>query len=108
MCVLTYFAVPSAPYIDSTPTVTATTVTITGSVPSDSVVTGFSVQWQRDTSRGCSNEDEGSIVTTGSFTSYTITGLEEGNRYTITVTLYNDAGSGPVKNSVTRAHVHHS
>ena len=64
------------------------------------MVTGFLVQWQRDTSRGCSNEDEGSIVTTGSFTSYTITGLEEGNRYTITVTLYNDAGSGPVKNSL--------
>ena len=108
MCVLTYFAVPSAPYIDSTPTVTATTVTITGSVPSDSVVTGFLVQWQRDTSHGCSNEDEGSILTTGSFTSYAITGLEEGNKYTITVTLYNEAGSGLVKNFVTRVRAHHS
>ena len=65
------------------------------------MVTGFSVQWQRDTSRGCSNEDEGSITTTGSFTSYTITGLEEGNRYTISVKLFNDAGRGPVSNSVT-------
>ncbi|CAI8031727.1 Receptor-type tyrosine-protein phosphatase F, partial [Geodia barretti] len=99
--VVTVSLVPSAPFIDSTPTVSATTVTITGSVPRDSVVTGFLVQWQRDTSGGCTNEDEGSINATGSFTSYTITGLEEGNRYTITVKLYNDAGRGPVSNSVT-------
>ncbi|CAI8006849.1 hypothetical protein GBAR_LOCUS4932, partial [Geodia barretti] len=42
--------VPSAPVLDSTPTVTTTTITISGSVPSGSVVTGYVVQWQRDTS----------------------------------------------------------
>ena len=36
-----------------------------------------------------------------SFTSYRITGLEPGNRYTINVTAFNVAGNGPVSNSIT-------
>ena len=35
------------------------------------------------------------------FTTYRITGLEPGNRYTINVTASNAAGSGPVSNSIT-------
>ena len=95
------FTVPPAPVLSKTPTVTATTITFTGSVPSGSVVTGFVVEWQRDTSVGCSDEDEGSITVNGAFTSYIITGLEPGNMYTITVTVSNSAGSSGVSNTVT-------
>ena len=92
--------VPPAPSLASTPTVTATTITISGSVPDDgSVVTGFVVTWQRDVSVGCS--DNGSITETGRFTSYTLTGLEPGDRYNITVAASNTAGSGPLSNAVT-------
>ena len=94
--------VPSAPSLASTPTVTAITITVSGSVTDDgSVVTGFVVNWQRDMSVGCSDVDNGSISETGSFTSYTLTGLEPGNRYNITVAASNTAGSGPLSNTVT-------
>ena len=95
--------VPSAPVLDSTPTVTTDTITISGSVPSGSVVTSYVVQWQRDTSLVCPDlRDDGSItVASSSFTGHTITGLEPGNRYTITVTVSNGAGSGPVSDAVT-------
>ena len=91
--------VPSAPSLASKPTVTATTITTSGSVPDDgSVMTGFVITWQRDMSV---DVDNGSITETGSFTSYTLTGLEPGNRYNITVAASNTAGSGPVSNAVT-------
>ena len=84
------------------PTVTATTITISGSVPSGTVVNRFDVEWQRNTSVGCSDKDHGSITnTTNSFTRHALTELEPGNRYTITVTVSNGAGSSPVSNSVT-------
>ena len=63
-------------------------------------MTGFEVEWQRDTSVGCSDEDDRTIPVTGDFTSYTITGLEPANRYTITVTVSNSAGTAPVSNTV--------
>ena len=86
-------SVPSAAVLDDPTTVTATFIRITGSVSSGSVVTGFVVEWQRDTSVGCSDEDERTISENGDFTSYTIMGLEPGNRYTITVTVSNSAGN---------------
>ena len=49
------------------PSATSTTITISGSVPDDSVVTKFMVQWHRDTSVGCSDEDEDSVTEDGDF-----------------------------------------
>ena len=94
-------SVPSAAVLDDPTTVTATFIRITGSDPSGSVVTGFVVEWQRDTSVGCFDVNERTISESGDFTSYTITELEPGNRYTITVTVSNSAGTAPVSNTVT-------
>ena len=52
--------------------------------------------WQRDTSVGCSDEDEGSATITDSSTSYEIMGLEEDSSYSLTVTAANVAGSSAV------------
>ena len=49
------------------------------------------MEWQRDTSVGCSDEDQDSTTITD--TSYTISGLEEDSRYTITVTASTVGGS---------------
>ena len=97
---LCFLSVPSAPVLDDPTTVTATFIRITGSV-SGSVVTGFVVEWQRDTTVGCSNVNERTISENGAFIIYTITGLEPGNRYTITVTVSNSAGTAPVSSPVT-------
>ena len=94
-------SVPSAAVLDDPTIVTATFITITGSVSSGSVVTRFVVEWQRDTSVGCSDEDQDTISVTEAFTSYTITGLEPGNTYAITVTVSNSAGTAPVSSPVT-------
>ena len=51
------------------------------------------MMWARDTSGECSDEDEGSNTITHSFTSYTMSRLEENSSYTITVTANNVAGS---------------
>ena len=80
----------------------ATTITISGSVSSGTRVNGFYVEWQRDTSVGCSYSNMRRLIVNRGFTgSYTILGLEPGNRYTINVTVFNGAGSSPVSNSVT-------
>ena len=93
---------PSAAELSGITLPSSTAITITGSVPSGSVVTGFEVRWQRDTSVGCSDEDEDTISETGVFpNSYQISGLEPGNLYTITVTVSNAAGNAPVSNFVT-------
>ena len=61
-------SVPSAAVLDEPTSVTATFIRITGSVPG-SVVTGFVVEWQRDTSVGCSDVNERTISVNGAFTS---------------------------------------
>ena len=79
---------------------TATTISLSWSVPSGSVVDSYEVVWERKTSGECPDEDEGSATITDGSTSYTITGLEEDSSYTITVTATNAAGSAasdPVK-----------
>ena len=98
---LRFSTVPSAPVVNTSPTVTSIAITITGSVPSGSVVTGLVIQWQRDTSVGCSYTNMSSVTVIGnSFTGHTVGGLGPGNRYTITVTAFNAAGSGPVSNAI--------
>ena len=67
---------------------TATSITLSGGVPSDSVADSYEVMWERDTSIGCSDEDEGSATSIGE-----ITDLQEDSSYTITVTASNSAGS---------------
>ena len=67
---------------------TATSITLSGGVPSDSEADSYEVMWQRNTSIGCSDEDEGSATSIGE-----ITGLQEDSSYTITVTASNSAGS---------------
>ena len=66
-------------------------------------MTGFVVHWQRDTLiLGCSNRNESSFTVYQGFSgSFTIPGLEPGNRYTITATVSNAAGRAPVSNAVT-------
>ena len=84
-------AVPGQPSV--TVSSTATTISLSWSIPSGSVVDSYEVVWERDTSGECPDEDEGSATITDSSTSYTITGLEEDSSYTITVTATNAAGS---------------
>ena len=65
------------------------------------MVTGFVVHWQRDMGLGCSDKDQATIIVSDDSISYEITGLEEGNRYTITVNASNTAGNGSASNVVT-------
>ena len=51
------------------------------------------VNWKRDTSDECSDEDVGNTTVTDGSTNYSIDNLEEGSSYTITVTATNAAGS---------------
>ena len=83
-------------------TTTATTISLSWSVPSGSVVTSYVVMWQRDTSM-CPGDDEGSmsVTTTDISTSHTITVQQEDSDYVITVTAVNAAGSSAPSNDVT-------
>ena len=93
---------PSAAVLSGVTSVTSTTITITGSVPSGTVMTRYKIKWQRDTSVGCSDKDQrAAYFNTAFYVNLIATGLEPGNRYTITVTLYNAAGTAPASNSVT-------
>ena len=85
--VLPPYPVPDPPVISVVST-TATSITLSGGVPSDSVADSYEVMWERDISIGCSDEDEGSATSIGE-----ITGLHEDSSYTITVTASNSAGS---------------
>ena len=81
------YTVPDPPVItvDST---TATTITISGGVPSDSVADSYEVIWVRDVTVGCSNEDEGMTTSVSE-----IANLQEDSNYTVTVTAFNSAGN---------------
>ena len=74
---------------------TATSITISGGVPSGSVTNSYEVMWATTNIGGCSGDsDTGSTtINSGSITSYEIMGLEEDSRYSITVTASNSAGN---------------
>ena len=79
---------PGQPSVSAVTSITATSISLSWSVPSGSVVTSSEVMW-REASSGTSEGTSGSL--TG--TSYTIDQLESTTDYTITVTVSNTAGS---------------
>ena len=81
-------------------TTTATSISLSWSVPTGSVVTQYLVEWQRDTSAGCTDEDQANTTITDGSVSYDIPELEENSRYIVTVTASNSAGSSGASNSV--------
>ena len=94
-------AVPGQPTVSLVST-TATTISLSWSDPRGSVVTEYLIEWQRDTSVGCSDEDQDITTITDGSSSYTISGLEEDSSYIINnITASNTAGSGCVSNSMT-------
>ena len=96
-----YCTVPGQVMLNEVSTTTATSISLSWSVPTGSVVTQYLVEWQRDTSVGCTDEDQGNTtITDGSTVSYDIPELEENSRYIVTVTASNSAGSSGASNSV--------
>ena len=81
------YTVPDPPVITVNST-TATSIIISGGVPSDSVADSYEVIWVRDITVGCSNEDGGMATSVGE-----IMNLQEDSNYTITVTAFNSAGN---------------
>ena len=76
---------------------TATTISLSWSVPNGSVVASYEVMWQRSSSAESSNStDDSGVGTSGEITdgstSYTIVGLEVATNYSITVRVSNAAG----------------
>ena len=51
------------------------------------------LMWEKDTSGECPDVHKNSTTITNASTSYTITGLEKGSNYTITVTAINAAAN---------------
>ena len=77
---------------------TATSISLSWSVPSGSLVDSYEVMWDRVTCPD--DEDEGSTTIIDGSTSHTIMALEDGSSYTITVTASNAIGSGTVSDPV--------
>ena len=95
-------AVPGQVMLNEVSTTTVTSISLSWSVPTGSVVTQYLVEWQRDTSVGCTDEDQSNTtITDGSTVSYDIPELEENSRYMMTVTVSNSAGSNGASNSGT-------
>ena len=72
---------------------TATTISLSWSVPSGSVVDTIVLGWQRNTAVGCPDTNQGITTLTDSSANHVITGLEEDSSYSITVRAVNAAGS---------------
>ena len=71
----------------SVTSIAATSISLSWSVPSDSVVTSYEVMW-RETDSGSTEMTSGSLTDT----SYTIEQLDSTTIYTVTVTATNQAG----------------
>ena len=84
---------PGQPTVNVT-SITSTSISLSWSLPSDSVVTSYEVMW-RALSSGDEANDDGRSGTSGSITStsYTIQELESNIVYSVTVTVTNAAGS---------------
>ena len=97
------YTVPDPPVINVDST-TATSITISGGVPSDSVADSYVVMWETNDVGGCSGDSDmdSTTINSGSITSYEITELEEDSTYVITVTASNPAGSSTFGGPVTR------
>ena len=79
---------PDQPSVSAVTSITATSISLSWSVPSGSVVTSSEVMW-REASSGTSEGTSGSLTDT----SYTIDQLESTTDYNVTVTVSNTAGS---------------
>ena len=79
---------PGQPSVSAVTSITATSISLSWSVPSGSVVTSSEVMW-REASSGTSEGTSGRLTDT----SYTINQLKMATKYTITVTVSNTAGS---------------
>ena len=79
---------PGQPSVSAVTSITATSISLSWSVPSGSVVTSSEVMW-REASSGTSEGTSGSLTDT----SYTIDQLESNTDYNVTVTVSNTAGS---------------
>ena len=74
--------VPGQVMLNEVSTTTATSISLSWSVSTDSVVTQYLVEWQRDISVGCTDEDQANTtITDGSTVSYDIPELEENSQY---------------------------
>ena len=93
ICLFPSVPLPVEPIV-SLGTITATSISLSWSVPRDQMVTTSEVMWQTSSNGGptarAESEGTSSIITD---TSYTIVDLESSTTYIITVTVTNAAGS---------------
>ena len=90
--ILSVSVVPGQPVvvIEST---SATSISLSWSLPAGSVVTRYEVRWESESVGECADENRGNTtITDGSTTSYDIVELEEANVYRVSVTAFNAAG----------------
>ena len=77
---------------------TATTISLSWT-SAGSEVDSYELNWERDTSLQCPEENKGNATVSGSITNYNLTALKGNSSYIINITATNAAGnasSGPV------------
>ena len=72
--------------------ITATSISLSWTTGGSEGVS-YTVDWQRDTSGGCSDEDQGNSTITDGSTNYDIVNLEEDSSYSIEVMASNTLGN---------------
>ena len=97
-CISCYSVVPSSPAVIVNST-SATSISFSWSVPSDSLVTSYTVMWERDVRVDCPVNVTG-LATQIIPTHYDVMALEEDSSYIITVVAINLAGSSEASKSV--------